>query len=316
MKTINKILLIGFILLILVGLMSIYTVREDEVAVVRVVGDIKSVIVDKDSSLEDVFIHDGKEIKVIKRKGLFFKWPLITSVDSHTSKLLTYISQEERVNTADTRQYKVKMFSQYEIINPAFFDMKFGSKEKANRVLDSDVYPIVIERINKLKSDDFLTDKALLYKNFEEGIVEINKLVKNYGIEVVDVDIYRTRLPESNLASTYSKMNEERDAEAQKLTSEGQEELNKIKNAVNEEAAQLKSEAERFAKNLKGKADAEAVEIYANGFLNEDGVKIYGYSVDKGFFKVYRTIEALENGIDENTNIYIDSNYPLFKNLE
>lgn len=302
-KKFAKLIGIPIILLILFNMFT-FTVRQDQVAAVVELGKITKIIVDNIELTQGQ--NDSKasykNVKIIGRKGLFFKVPFITEVRKETSKLLTYMATPELVNTKDKRQYLVAFFSQYEITHPGLFYETMGSIRKAQDTLDELVYPIIIRRINQLESEAFLNDKELLNAALDEGLSQLNQQVASYGITVRDNEIYRTLLPQTNIQSTYNKMRAEREAIAQQIRSEGKENYDKTVAETNKQEKETLAQAIETSEQIKGEADAKALEIYANAF-----------SQDEEFYEYWRTLKAYEKTIDSNTVIYMDRNNEFLK---
>lgn len=83
-----------------------YVVREDEVATVRELGEIKRIIVDANSDyakMQNDMDTRFQNVIIDTNKGLKFKIPFITTVEKDTSKLLTYVSNISRKSTPATR---------------------------------------------------------------------------------------------------------------------------------------------------------------------------------------------------------------------
>ncbi len=300
---------IGFGILIVILLMSassfIYTVAEDEVAVVSELGSVKKVIVDRDNNLaeQQTLLDDKfKDVEVIRDKGLFFKIPFITTVDKETSKLITYISNTAEINTRDKIKYDIAMYAQWEISHPGLFRSSYGTIVAANRKLDEIAYARVIEKINTLNAREFLTDKDALNAVLDEAMLELNNNLASRGIVVRDIEIYRTILPEANIRSTYNKMIAERAAIAQQNRSEGEELFRNTVADTDREVAQIVAESIETSEQIRGEADATALEIYADAF-----------SVDPEFYELWRTLKAYQNTFDENTTLYLNSDNEFLK---
>ena len=276
----------------------IYTVAEDEVAIVREFGNISKVIVDVGDEFADEqnkIDAQFSDVEVIKRKGLFFKIPFITQVEKHSSKLLTYISNKAQINTRDKIKYDISMFAQWEISHPGLFSTTLGSETKANSIIDEVAYAVVIEKINSLDSKTFLTDKTVLNESLDDAMASLNERLRDKGIVITDISVYRTILPDSNIASTHKKMVAERAAIAQKKRSEGQELYQNTVAETDREVATIESKAIEEAERIKGEADATALEIYANAF-----------NKDLEFYKYWRTLKSYSETIDADTVIYLD----------
>ncbi len=293
------------VLLLVTANMFIYTVEQDEMAVVKIFNDTKEVIVDTNNQ-DAVEINKldprFRNVEVVNKKGLFFKIPFITEVDKYTSKLLTYVSNTGQVTTRDKVKFEVELYAQWEITHPGLFATNYKTTQKANSRIDETLYADIIALINNLDSDEFLTDKEVLYTALEEKMHSYNEKIKNTGIVIRDLEIYRVGVPASNYASVFNKMNAERNAVAAGYRADGQKIYAETISSVNLEAASIEAKAIEEAARVKGEADAEAVQIYANAF-----------NKDPEFYEFWRMLEAYDKALDESTTIYIDRNNPFLK---
>lgn len=260
---------IGFVIVLFVILIavssSIYIVNEDEVAVVRTLGRIVSVVVNpgekemveanyEDTGLSTVIVNDTK--------GLHFKIPFIQTVETYTAKYLTYTSLPEKVNTSDSRRVQVQMYAQYRVIDPATFNAKVGTKSAANQRMDEDVYPTVINSVNKLAFGEFF-DQAILEDLLDEKQETLNeRLVKEFGIYVSDIGINRKTFPVNNIATIEEKMTKEIEKESAQSIAEGDSIYNQKVAQVDAEKAQVIANAVEEAAIIKAGADAEAIRTY------------------------------------------------------
>lgn len=292
---ISIILLIAGIYLLL---SSIYIVREGEVATIREFGEIKRIVVGAENQ---VALEQSKldprfaNVEIDHQRGLKFKVPFITTVEKDTAKLLIYKSNTAKINTRDKIKYDIDMYAMWHITHPGMFRASLGTIGRANSKIDEVVYAVVIDRINRLYSQDFLTDKTAVSKILDEAIQDLNVNLATQGIEIVNIDVYRTVIPQSNIESTYKKMIAEREAIAQQIRSEGLELYNNTVADTDREVVQLKASAIEQAERIKGEADAEALRIYAESF-----------SKDPEFYEFWRTLKSYESTIDINTTIFLD----------
>lgn len=292
--------LVVVILIIFLLANSLYVVREDEIATIREFGEIKRIVVDPMNTEAEIFNEQDSrftDVVVDTTKGLKFKIPFITDVEKNTSKTLTYISNSAQINTRDKIKYEINMYAQWNIVHPGIFRTSLGSITRANSKIDEVAYAVVIEQINSLLSTEFLADKDALESVLEEARKALNVNLASQGIKLVDIDIYRTILPPSNIESTYKKMVAEREAIAQQIRSEGMEIYQNTVADTDREVAQIKSAAIEESETIKGEADATALEVYASGFNR-----------DPEFYQFWRTLKSYEETVDENTVIYLDKN--------
>lgn len=309
-KAIKGLMLIVAALIVALILFNLctFTVGEAEQAVVFRFGKIDHVVLDPAFAKEHpemmkTIADDGKEITARLGKGLQFKLPFFDSITKYDSWLLTYVSQQETINTADKKQYMVTMYAQWRVANPALFYLKLQTPSRASQYFDNQIYPILIQRINKLQADDFLSNKDMLNATLADALDAMNAAVKDAGIIVADVQVNRTLLPDANLQSTYERMIANRQKEAQRLRSEGDESYQKALAEADLEASKLVADATKQSKEIMGTADAQALEIYANS-----------YSKDAEFYGYWRTLQMMKNSLDGST-IVLNDKMPIWKDL-
>ena len=288
---------------ILIGILlsnSFYIVKEDQIATVRELGEIKKIVVDAtnvEAQKQNERDPRFKDVVVDTTKGLKFKIPFITTVEKDTSKIITYISNTAKINTQDKIKYEINMYAQWKIIHPGVFRTSLGTITRANSKIDEITYAVVIEKINSLTSLQFLANKETLESVLATAKDELNVNLASQGIMLVDIDIYRTILPPSNIESTYKKMVAEREAIAQQIRSEGLEIYQNTVADTDRNVAQIKANAIEESETIRGEADATALEVYASGFTK-----------DPEFYEFWRTMKSYEETIDADTVLYLDKN--------
>lgn len=311
-KAIRNIIIVVaiFLILIIAFNLSTYTVGESEQAAVYRFGSVYHVVLDPNIDFTKKYpdlmstVSGTNAIQIDYRKGLFFKVPFIDTVKKYNSWLFTYVSQKETVNTNDKKQYDVTMFAQWRIANPVLFNARQQTEERANQLLDNTIYPILIQTINNMQADDFISNKDMFNGLLLKSLEQMNTAVRENGIEVLDVQVNRTLLPPTNLQSTYDRMTANRQKVAQQLRSEGLETYQKAISEADLEASRLMADAIATSKTTMGQADAAALEIYAKG-----------YSKDPEFYGYWRSLQALKNSLNHDATIVLDRNHPLWKDL-
>ena len=306
-------LVIGVIVLVVLIVVSqcFFVVGEAEQAFVSRFGVIKRVILNGDNTFQQDYadilageITMGDDVKLLTGSGLHFKMPFLDTVQKYPSRLYTYVSDSEVVNTAEKKQYYVKTYAQWSIADPALFSLKLGSMSSAENQLDNLIHPVIVQAINRLTGDDFVSNKDALNAALAQGLKTINQDMAPRGIEVKDIQVHRTILPTANIESTYARMQADRAKVAQQLRSEGQEEYLKAVATTDLEARRIEADAVSEAGLIRGEGDAAAIEIYASA-----------YSVDEEFYAYWRSLQALESALDENSVLVLDSSHPLWKDL-
>lgn len=297
-KTVKRLLISIAIIIPLIIILSstLYTVREDEVAVVKRLGRIDRVVVDpRDSELIQNGI-DNKNINttISTKKGLNYKIPFIETVEKYNAKYLTYISESATINTFDSRRIDLTMFAQYRIVNPALFDMTMGNIRNSMSLMDDRVYSAVIQLANTFRFNEFF-DKSKITVALDEKRDELNKsLTMEFGIYIVDIGIFRKNFPQANIAAIEEKMTQEIQKESEKLRAEGDSLLRQSKAETDRKKKETVATAMEEAAIIKAEADAEAARIV------EEALK-----VDLEFYRFISRMESYKNLKD--TTVFIDN---------
>ena len=312
-KNIKKTVLIVAIVFVVLVLLSqaFFIVGESEQAVVTRFGVIQNIVVNEDNDFHTIYadaiaheVTGDNKIPIKKGVGLHFKVPFIDHVQILPSRLYTYISGSEVVNTSEKKQYYVRTYAQWEIADPALFSLKLANMNNAKNQLDNLIPPVIVQAINRLTAENFVSNKEALNTALVGGLQTINKEMANRGIVVKDIQVHQTILPTANIESTYARMKADRAKVAQQTRSEGQEEYRKAVASADLEAKRIEANAVSEAGAIRGDGDASALEIYANA-----------YSADEEFYRYWRSLQALENSINETTTLVLDQNHPLWKEL-
>lgn len=309
----KKTIIIGaiFILALILLSESLFIVGESEQAFVSRFGVIKRLVLNADNTFHDDYASQladeitlSDSVSRTSTSGLQFKVPFIDKVEKFSSRLYTYVSDSEVVNTLEKKQYYITTYAQWRITDPALFSLKLGSMNAARNQLDNLIHPVIVQTVNRMIADDFVSNKDALNNALQEGLRTINQDMCVRGIEVVDIQVHRTILPSANLETTYNRMRADRAKVAQQLRSEGDEEYNKAVAAADLEARKMQADAVAQAGQIRGEGDAQAAEIYANS-----------YSVDPDFYYFWRSLQALEEALGTNSTLVLDENSPLFAEL-
>jgi modulator of FtsH protease HflC len=314
LKKHSKKLILAVILLIAAAVLageSMFVVGEAEQAVVSRFGVITSIILNEDNDFHDRYkealaneITLSGSVRIIKGSGLHFKMPFVDKVEIYTARLITYVSSAETVNTSEKKQYNITTSAQWGITDPALFSLKLGTLLSAENQLDNLIHPVIVQTINRLSAENFVSNKDVLNQALQEGRKLINADMVLRGIEIKDIQVHRTILPAANLATTYSRMQADREKVAQQLRSEGEEEYQKSVSDVDLQARVIKAEALSKSGSIRGEGDASALAVYADA-----------YSRDAGFYAFWRSLQAVKSAFNENSTLILDRNHPLWAQL-
>ncbi|MCB0337108.1 MAG: protease modulator HflC, partial [Bdellovibrionales bacterium] len=139
----------------------------------------------------------------------------------------------------------------------------------------------------------------------QEIIEKAKGPLKEFGIQLIDVQLRRIGYKEGVEKEVHDRMISERQRIAERIRSVGKGEQEKIKGTQELELQSIESEAYKQVQEIRGRAEAEAIEIYAQAV-----------GKDKEFYQFIRTLEAYRTGLREDSSFILSADSPLFKVLQ
>jgi membrane protease subunit HflC len=250
-----------------------------------------------------VVLQFGEAVYVHETPGLKFKLPFVQTTYSLPKYQMIYDSYATPILTRDQKPIEVDNYTVWRIDDVHKFLRTAQTVARGEQRIDNAVYNAVRRKLSETEYGDIISETGDRRGDLNRQITEeVQETLRrdNYGIEVIDVRIRRTDLPEENKASVFNRMISDRKAIAARYLSEG-----------DEEARIITSEADRQAVEIIAQAEAEAKRIIAEG--EEEAARIYNeaFGADPEFYNLYRTLESYKTSFQGETVIMlpIDSPY-------
>lgn len=269
---------------VIAGLSSVYIVDEREKALVLQLGQVKA---------------------VREEPGLGFKIPLVQEVVTYDGRILSLMTQPLEVTALDDRRLIVDAFARWRITDVVEFRESVGVEgEMAAQVrLERILSAAIREVLGSVPSNRVLSEDRIPL------MVQIREIARrqaaSLGIDVIDVRLTRTDLPQQNLTATYARMRAEREREAADEIARGNEAAQRIRASADRTVVELTSEARSQAEVIRGEADATRNRIYADAFGR-----------DPEFFAFTRSLTAYSRALQsENTSIVMEPTSEFFEYL-
>lgn len=236
----------------------------------------------------------GEPVRVIKNPGLHFKIPVLEAVAFFDKRLLNVELSALEVTLGDKRRIVVDAFGRYRITDPLKFYQSVGSESGVLTRLN----PVVLGSLSSVLGNEtlalLLSDSRVTAMNKIRD--EVNKAVKGFGIDVIDVRIRKTDLPSQNSEAICKRMISEREREARELRAKGVEMSKVIKSTADKENAIAIAEADRKVAVMLAEGELEANKIYVDAF-----------SKDKEFFEFFQSLDAYEAAFKEDNTTFVVS---------
>jgi membrane protease subunit HflC len=267
--------------------------------------------------LSSVFVVDEREKALVLRfgqikqvrvePGLGFKVPLIDEVVRFEDRILSLETPLIEVTPADDRRLEVDAFVLYRIDDVVQYRQAVGAGGEARAA--NDLSGILESQIRAVLGSQGVTSNTILSPERSALMDQIRSRTdiraRALGLDVVDVRLRQTNLPEQNFDATLQRMIAEREREATDERARGREAAQRVTALADRTFEEIISEASRDARIIEGEADAERNRIFATA-----------YSKDAEFFEFYRSLAAYEQSLlGNNTSMVLSPDSEFFNYL-
>lgn len=247
----------------------------------------------------------GRVVDVQETPGLNFKLPFIDNVVKYDGRILGLPTSPLEVTPLDDRRLVVDAFARWRITDPVRFRQAVGVQ--GIQAAEMRLEPIVIDAIRgvlgTVPSTSVLSDDRTSLMNQIRDEARSNS--GGLGIEIIDVRLTRTDLPEQNLNATYARMRAERAREAADEVARGNEAAQRVRAAADRTVVELTSEAGRRSEIVRGEADAQRNAIYADA-----------YGRDPEFFAFTRSLTSYQRALQgSNSSLVMQPDSEFFSYL-
>lgn len=247
----------------------------------------------------------GNPVREIKEPGLAAKIPFLQNAILLNKRVLELPGESGLIITKDRKNIVVDAFARYRISDPLMFYRSVRGSEDLARARLAPILNASLRRV--LGEQDFSAllsgERSQLMRSIRS---ELASGAKSLGVEIVDVRIRRSDLPESNLKSVFDRMRAERQRVAEGTRAQGDQKAQELRSAADREVTVIKATATQKSDILRGEGDAER-----NRILSE------AYGRDSEFFSFYRSLQAYEQSMSgDNTTMVLSPDNPFFKYFE
>jgi membrane protease subunit HflC len=275
------------------------------VIAVALIGIISSVFIVEERETALV-LQFGRIVSVKTEPGLAFKIPLVQEVVRYDSRILSRDIDPLEITPLDDRRLMVDAFARYRIVDVNQFRQAVGvgGIPAAENRLDSILKAQIRQILGSVSSNDILsTDRAALMLRIRNGAIDEAGAL---GIEIIDVRLKRTDLPNNNLAATFARMRAEREREAADEIARGNEAAQRVRASADRTQLEIVSDAKRQSEIIRGEADAKRNAIFAEAF-----------GADPEFFEFYRSLAAYRVSLKSgNSTMIMSPNSEFFDYLK
>ena len=286
MKTGTKISIAAVIILIAVLLFgSLFTVREDEYAVVTKFGKI-------------VTVHD--------QAGLKLKIPFVEQVRSVPKKIQIYDLAPSDVITKDKKSMIADDYILWRVTDAKKFTQTLNaSVTSAQDRVSVATYNATKSIISSMNQDEVIESRG---ERLTEMITsESNSDLGSYGIVIETAAIKSLDLPDDNKDAVYERMISERNNIAASYKAQGEANAQKIRNETDRNVAVMQANAEKQAAITIAEGEAEYMKKISEAYDTKEKQEFYSF---------LRGLDALKESLGgKNKTIILNRDSELVKVL-
>jgi membrane protease subunit HflC len=229
-----------------------------------------------------VVVRFGKPVRILNRfqagrpigapgAGISWRIPFAEQMVWIDKRVQDVDMQRQQVISTDQRRLEVDAFARYRIVDPLLMFIRAGNEQQLTEQLRPILGSEVRNELGRIEFASLLTPER-------QGIMDsvrnsLNRIARQYGVEVLDVRIKRTDLPDgAPLASAFESMRTARQQEARSIRAQGAKQAQIIRAEADAQAAQ--TYAASFGKDADFYDFYRAMQSYQTTFIGDSQNKV------------------------------------------
>lgn len=303
-------LIIGAVVVLVLATLNsaFFTVSETEQIVITQFGE----------PIGQAIIHPGLHVKV----------PFAQEANVFDKRWLEWNGNPNQLPTRDKKYIWVETYARWRIADPLLFFQRLrderGAQSRLDDIIDGDTRNVIANHnlIEVVRTSNRAFERAEEVEDVMEAeamrqvelgrdritrliLERASRVVPDYGIELVDLQIQRVNYIESVQAKVFDRMISERKRIADRHRSEGQGKSAEIRGKKERELKVIESEAYRKTQEIMGRGDAEATGIYATA-----------YNRDRELYRFLKTMDTYPTTVDHDSWLVLSTDADLFRYLQ
>jgi membrane protease subunit HflC len=252
------------------------TYKTQIVAALIVLAMVLSSIIIVPETQQAVVIRAGQPDRVINQfrpdtpygqtgAGMQWRIPLYEKVQYVDRRVNDLDMERQQVLSADQQRLQVDAYARFRIIDPVLMVQTAGTEEQIVAQLQPILNSVLRQELGRRTFAAMLTaERGTAMSNIRD---KLDAQARKYGVQVIDVRIKRTDLPDGTpLDAAYTRMETDRQREA----------------------AAIRAQGRRDAQIIRAEAEAEAARTYAAAF-----------GKDPEFYDFYRAMQSYDRTFAE-----------------
>lgn len=264
--------LLGLMIILVIGWLSVFQVKETETA---------------------ILLRLGEVVRTDFNPGLHFMVPIYQNVRKYDRRVLTLDSRPEQILTGEKKNVMVDYFVKWRISNAELYYRTFGGRENdaLQRMAQTTKDGLQSELGNRTIKDVVSGERKEIMENVAQ---RVHSKVIDFGIDIIDVRIKQIELPVNVRSSVFDRMSVERERIAKEHRAKGEKESLIIRAKADRKRTEMLATAERQSEEIRGAGDAKATQTYADA-----------YQQDEEFYEFYRSLLAYRTSFNQKQDILV-----------
>lgn len=259
-------------LMVIALIMSTFTVREDQQALVLRFGDP---------------VRTENAYGIEENAGLKFKLPPpFETVNYYDRKNLVLDLAPQPILASDQERLVVDAFIRYRITDVQEFYESYGTRAEAEVQMRGIMDSLVRDVLGSVESQEIISGIRADLMNAIENRANERAIAGDFGLRIEDVRIKRADLPSENAARVFNRMAADRQEQSAEKRGEGERSKRTIVAEADKDVQILVANARKQSEIIQGEGDQKRNAIYADA-----------YNLDPEFFAFYRSMEAYKKGL-------------------
>jgi len=234
-----------------------------------------------------VVVRFGKPVRILNRyapgspigspgAGISWRIPFAEQVVWIDKRVQNVDMQRQQVISTDQRRLEVDAFARYRIVDPLLMYIRARSEAQLTDQLRPILGSEVRNELGRIQFASLLTPER-------QGIMDsvrtsLNRIARQYGVEIIDVRIKRTDLPDgAPLDAAFDRMRTAREQEARSILAEGAKRAQIIRAQADADAA--RTYAASFGKDPDFYDFYRAMQSYQQTFVGDGQDKVAGTNI-------------------------------------
>ncbi|MFZ9395015.1 MAG: protease modulator HflC [Erythrobacter sp.] len=266
------------------------------IAVIALVVALFSSLFVVSESQQAVIIRTGNPYKVVNiyrpdvpfgetKAGLYWRIPFIDRVQVVERRILDLDMERQEVLTSDQQRLQVDAYARFRIIDPVEMIENAGTEENVRLQLAPILTSVLRQELGRRSFTSLLTaERGSAMTNIR---VKLDEQARQYGAQVIDVQIKRADLPEGRpLDAAFTRMQSDRQQEAETIRAQGRKNAQIIRAEAEGNAANTYAAA--YGKDPEFYDFYRAMESYRRTFEQGTGDSSMILSEDSEYFRQFR----------------------------